>query len=73
MVAEFTSRPQPRLSSVALRPRLHPDTISTVHTTFEDWKKEVNEAIKFRLDGSMHDEVKVLLPEQTNQWYRCLD
>ncbi|KAN0086597.1 hypothetical protein V8E54_000285 [Elaphomyces granulatus] len=42
-------------------PQLHPDTISTAHTTFEDWKKEVNEAIKFRLDGTMHDDVRVLL------------
>src|ERR1700722_10243833 len=42
-------------------PQLHPDTISAAHTSFEDWKKEVNEAIKFRLDGTMHDDVRVLL------------
>lgn len=47
-------------ASTAVSP-LHPNSISTAHTTFEDWKKEINEAIKFRLDGSMHDVVKVLL------------
>ena len=47
--------------------RLHPNSISNAYTTFEDWRKEINEAIKFRLDGSMHDVVKVLLLT----WQQC--
>lgn len=48
-------------ASVPRSPQLHPNIIPTEHTSFDNWMKETNVAIKSRLEGGTNNMVKALL------------